>query len=236
MKKNDEELVNKVLKDSTTNGNSPATQGNVSEEHSLTTSKPQSLAVSTEGVPIGGLTEIPMSMLTLPFTVIVQNGTNVCGPDGKTPALKGKWYHTDTNETVDEEHIIMIRATVIQKDVQNQEGKLIKSQKLRILYADIDDGMELKIMSLPVSSFSNWGKIIYSFKKLGVANSYEYVINARLESAVNKKGQQFYRAVFALADKITEQDQEVMAKKFESYGGVLDRRDIEEDIMEGVVE
>lgn len=233
MSKKDEELANQTLEKSEEGTVIPgATEpaGNLSSEHSMTVDKPRSLARPINTVPVGGFHELPASMLALPYVVIVQNGTNVFLADGKTPAPKGKFYLTDTQEVRDELNFVTLRALVketMEEDIKTHELK--KKTKLQALCGDLENAFDLYILQFPVTSFTNWGRMMSQIMKRKYANSYEIAVNAFIKSATNKSGQQFYVADFRLTDEIADGDLTTLRTKLESYGGALDKRDFSEE-------
>lgn len=212
----------KIIIDESLNGGE---QGNLSEEHILTTQEAKTLSRPTRMIEIGGFEELPTSMIALPYVIIVQAGTDVYLADGKTPAPKGTFYQTDLQETVTEIEFVNLRAMMRDKEVERDGVKKIET-KLLSLCVNLAD-FEPFIFSLPVSSFSNWGKMIAQVKKRNVKNSYEFSIKATITSATNKKGQKFYVAQFTLADELDTETLAEMKEKLADYSGVLDRRDLE---------
>lgn len=226
MDKDDKKMVDKTVKN-------PRPAGNVSEEHSMTTVHPQSLAAQVPGIPIGGFQELPLSMLALPYVVIVQGLTDVYLTDGKTPAPKGQWYFNDVRTTQEEIHFISLRAKVVVKEVLNDKtGLMEKRQKLYALCANMED-MELFIMVLPVTSFTAWGRMMAQMKKNGVKDSFEYSLLGKVVKAVNKRGHKYFVGDFILEEKLSEETMKEMKSKYGQYGGVLDRSEV---VEEGEVE
>lgn len=199
--------------------------GNLTEEHHLTTQDTKSLAKPISMIPIGGFDELPMSMMAVPYVVIVQAGTDVYLADAKTPAPKGVFYMTDLAETRTEIEFVNLRALVREREVERDGVKKIET-KIYSLCVNLED-FEPFIFSLPVSSFSNWGKMIAQMKKQSVKNSYEFAVKASISQQINKKGQKFYVANFTLTGELEPETLAEMKKKLSEYGGVLDRKDLE---------
>lgn len=222
----------KLAKDAITEAE-PVQDVNVSEDHALTTVAPSGLAARTPGVPIGGFQELPVSMLALPYCVLVQSNTDVYLADGKTAAPKGTWYFNDVRTTQEEIHFISLRAKVVVKDViDDKTGQPAKRQKLHILCANMED-KELFILVLSVMSFNGWGRMMAQMKKAGVKNSFEYATLGKIVKQTNKRGQTYFVGDFILEEKLNEEDILEMQEKYGQYGGVLDRAEV---VEEGEVE
>jgi len=220
MSKQDAQLAEESLQE--------AEAGNLSDEHHLSTVAPAGgLGRPMQTVPLGGMTELPTSMIALPYVIIVQASTDVYLADNKTPAPKGKFYRTDTQEVFDTLEFVNLRAMVNQREVE-RDGIMKTEQKLRSLSVNLDE-FEPFIFSLPRSSFNSWGKMIAQLlvkAKAGeIKHSYEYAVRSTISLTNNQKGNKFYIANFTLGSKLAEEELQEMKEKLMQYGAVLDRTD-----------
>lgn len=203
---------------------------NLEGDHSISIERSknaaQALSRQYSGVPIGGFEELPVSIMALPYVVIVQAGTDVYLPDNKTPAPKGVFYFTDTQTTKEEILFTPLRALVRDKKVI-QDGKEQTRTKLYCLSLDLEN-FEPFIFVLPITSFTNWGKMVSQMKKMGSKNSYENAITATVGKATNKSNQKFFVSEFIIGDKLVGEDLETVKKKLVEYGGALDQREVED--------
>lgn len=222
MDKNDKKLADDSLK--------TVHVENITEEHSLTTTEPQTLAQMIPGVPIQGFNELPMSMLVLPSCVLVQGLTDVYLADGKTSAPKGEWWFSDSRVTTKEINFVSLRAVVRETDFVDDQGLTKKRTKLYCLCANANDNWDLFVLILPVTSFTAWGRMMAQMKKSGAKNSFEYITRGRIQQQANKKGQKYFIGDFIIGDKLLQEDLDVMSGKYREYGGVLDRRDFVDEV------
>lgn len=201
--------------------------GNLSDEHKITTNTPAALAKQASTVAVRGFEELPTSIMTLPMIIITQPGTNVYTSDNKTPAPKGQFYLTDTQESLPEIEFVTLRAIQYEKEQEQDDGSMKMISKLKVLVVLVDR-MEMYILQLPVTSFTGFGRMIAQIIKRKAINSYEFIAQGSLVSEQNKKKQLYYKGVFSIGDQVDDAMLEEMDKLARTYGGVLNRRDFDE--------
>lgn len=214
MNKSDEKLADESVK------------GTVSSEHHLTVSKSGGLAVGSF-VPIEGMQDLPASIIRLPYVKLVQKMTSKAKLKSGKDAEVGSFYFSDTQEALTEFEFVILRAKIIEREYTDDNVTKKSTQLFSLIM--LDDMSRMYILILPVTSFSPWGELINHFKTKGVKNAWDYLVNVRSEDAQNKKGQHYKRAKFSLGRKLTEVETSAMENQYGEYGGVLERRDIEEE-------
>lgn len=225
--KKDEQEINESL-----------TEGNITNEHSLSTTQQDNALVDPtafKGVDIEGLQEVPSNMQAVPYVRLVQPSSKNIVTDKGEEAKSGTYLFNDTQIAVEELYFVILRAKPELKPV-DRDGKFIfdnttpvagEKQQLSILGYD-PTGEKLFILSLTKSSFSNFGKYIAKLKSMKVKRTWEYMIKATSSYKENDKGK-FYVAEFNLDLKLNDTEVEKIGKIAYQYGMLLDQRIVDDE-------
>jgi hypothetical protein len=206
-------------------------EGNLSSEHSLRTTSTGSVAMPGQfkGMGIAGLENIPASMVSIPYCRLVQpTSKNTTLANGKD-AMPGNFMFNDIQKEVGELNFVMFQARVDLKLVDENgnfvspdyKGNTNKKQVLSILGITTDTN-KLFILSLSVTSFTTWGKLMAQFKEINLDKSWRFEINATSEKRENDKGK-YYVVNFKIGDELKGERLAEMEKTAHEYGAVLDR-------------
>lgn len=224
MNQTDEKLAAETVASAT-----PAENKTLSEEHTMTVQRSKaSIALRNAGVPIEGMQDLPASMMALPYVKLVQRMTTKAKLTDGEDAKVGTYYFTDTQESVSELELIILRTKVVERDFIDDKGESKHSTQLFSLCIR-GDMEKMFILILPVTSFTPFGRLIAKFKEMKLQSAWEHMVKATTEDAQNKRGQAYKIANLQIGRKLTPDEVDKMAELYGEYGGVLERRDIVED-------
>lgn len=184
---------------------------------------------------IAGLTEVPVSMIPLPFYKLVQPGsTNITLADG-TDAIPGTFFMGDTGKSVVEIRFALLRAKRMHREFVNTEGETVHSTSLAVLGINMEN-MSPFVMNISVASFSNFGRMLSQMKDLKVEKAWQYPVKMttekREEMKETPKGTQrvkYWVINFEVEKEQTDQiGMEVLDSAYQEFAGNLDRNAEEE--------
>jgi len=225
--KKEEKLMAEAINES---AKEAATQPNLSNEHSMQTIPVnQTVGMAFKGMNIKGLESIPASIVAVPYCRIIQpTSKNTTLKNGKE-AIAGNFMFNDIQTEVGELKFVLLRAKIDIKRV-DEDGNFVNAdfvgvtkpkQVLSILGITTDTN-KLFILSLSVTSFTSWGKLMAQFKEMQVDSSYRFQISATTEKKENKKGK-YYVVSFVVGEELDKGALAEMENKASEYGVVLDR-------------
>jgi hypothetical protein len=225
MKKTDQKLAEEATNES-------IAQPNISEEHSMQTvpvNQSVSINGAFRGMNIKGLESIPASMVAVPYCRIIQpTSKNTTLKDGKE-ATPGYFMFNDIQTEVEELKFVLLRAKVDIKRV-DEDGNFVandfvgitKPKQVLSILGITTDTNKLFVLSLSVTSFTSWGKLMAQLKEMEVDCSYRFQISAKTEKKENKKGK-YYVVSFIVGTELDKNALIEMETKASEYGVVLDR-------------
>lgn len=234
--KKEEKLIEESLEET---ASEPEIESNISEEHSMTTVDSRQGALAPQnhvrGVDIEGLESVPTSMIAVPFVRLVQPSSKKLEMDNGKEAQPGSYLFNDTQKAVDELKFVLLRAKHEWRTVdengnfvgKDYVGRTKQTQRVSILGITTDTN-KLFILSLSITSFSAFGKLIAKFKEMGLDKTYRFQLSLSSEKVENDKGK-FYVANFKIGDELEPEMLVEMQKKVGEYGLVLDREFVEEE-------
>lgn len=187
---------------------------------------------------IRGLEDVPRNIIPLPYYKLVQPGsTNVETNEGED-AQAGSFLMRDIGKSVSELQMIILRA---KRQVDEYEAELVGPKKrvvsLGIVGADLTRDMKPFMMKLPVSSFSNFGRLVSQMQEKNVENVWDYPVTVRTEKVETQKqtdrGMQqvkFWIANFELIDtKLTKKQLQQAEEAYAEFATHLDRNSNEDE-------
>jgi hypothetical protein len=195
-------------------------------------SQRRELAGPMRGFNIEGLQDVDVSILAVPFVRLVQPTSKKIELTNGKDAEVGSYYFNDLQEAYASLDFVMLRAKQqvkeFDREVTDEKGqkKTIKvpTRQLAVLAINLEK-KKLFVLTLSISSFSNFGRLIAKFKDQKISAVWEYELEAFSAKKENDKGK-FYVADFKIGRKLSEEELEEMAQIYGEYGGVLEREDI----------
>jgi len=224
--KNEEKIIQKSLEE---------WENNISTEHTLSTLSADTQITTPggfRGVDIDGLNDIPSSMIAVPYLRLIQPSSKKTEmADGKETPW-GQFLFSDTQNAFETLNFVLLRAKHELKKVdangmyvgEDYAGPTRSKAQVTILGITTDTD-RLFILSLSVTSFSSFGKLIAKFKNLQVDKSYRFELNLSSEKIENDKGK-FAIVNFKINKELDKKELEQMQKVAFEYGLVLDRQEI----------
>ncbi len=215
-----EDTTNEALKE----------ESNISKEHKLTVQTSKQ-ALASKDIPQGqsdveGIDNSAMSLIKVPWLRLIQP-TSMKTEDSKgKESMPGTYLMSDSLKNYEELNFVILRAKRSIKEFE-RDGIKTPSQRLDILGITIPEN-KLFILSLSVTSFSNWGRLMSQFKDMHLDKSWRFSVRLNSEKVENDKGK-FYIADFKLGDELEKELITEMQNKALEYGLVLDREFIEEE-------
>ena len=174
----------------------------------------QALAQATpiHGLGIAGLEEEDASILPVPFVRVVQGQSKDVLTKSGEEAIEGSFFFNDTKEAFPSLVFVILKSKVVVTEFE-RDDKIIPTKQRKILGMTIDT-KKLFILSLAISSFSNYGRLIAEMKQKKVLAVWDYMVTATTRKTENDKGK-FYVIEFALGEAINDQDKQEMTLAFE---------------------
>jgi hypothetical protein len=135
----------------------------------------------------------------------------------------------DIQTEVEELKFVLLRAKVDIKRV-DEDGNFVandfvgitKPKQVLSILGITTDTNKLFVLSLSVTSFTSWGKLMAQLKEMEVDCSYRFQISAKTEKKENKKGK-YYVVSFIVGTELDKNALIEMETKASEYGVVLDR-------------
>jgi len=187
---------------------------------------------------IVGLEEISPNIVPVPwYKVVYSNSTNV----GESEP--GTIYMGDIGKSCKTLNCVILRAKERTVEFENpRTGNMEKKRVIGILGANIDRGLEPFILSISVSSFTNFGFLVKEIKERKATVVWEYPVQISTEKAESSRVENnkivknaYYKLNFVLGqEKIKKEDLETLEEKYNQVGGSLDRYDDQEAHAEEV--
>ena len=174
------------------------------------------------GLGIAGLEEEDVSILPIPFVRVVQGQSKDIQTKDDKEAKEGTFFFNDTKEVLPSLVFVILKSKVVTVDFE-RDGKIIPTKQRKILGMTMDT-KKLFILSLAISSFSNYGRLIAEMKQKKVIAVWDYMVTATTRKTENEKGK-FYVIEFALGEAINEQDKQEMKLSFEQYKNIFEKKD-----------
>ena len=194
------------------------------------------LATVQKGINIVGLEEVPASMIPLPFYKLVQPmSTKVTLATGEE-AQTGTFFMGDSGQSVPSLRFALLRAKRQARDFVDKDGNNVRKTSMGILGIKLQ-GFTPFIMSLAVTSFSGFGKLIKQLKdkKAKVAWEYPVVVTAeKVETQKEIDGRlqtvKYWVVNFQVEDEpLDEAGQAILHGAYEEYAAGLDRQQEQEE-------
>lgn len=218
--------------------NEAQAESNVSNEHALSTTTTTTKALTTpiKSVGIAGMEEIPTSLMAIPYCRLIQPTSKKTETTEGRDAVPGNFLFNDTQREVGELSFVLLRAKheVKRADLDGNyvdasyEGVTVPKQQVSILGITTDETEKLFILSLSLTSFSGFGRLIAKFKELHVDKTWRFRLKATSEKQENKKGKYFV-AKFQIEEELEGEALQHMEEKALEYGLALDRQ-VEEPV------
>jgi len=181
---------------------------------------------------IVGLEDVPVSIIPLPFYKLVQPGsTNVTMGDG-TDAMPGTIFMGDGKTNVTKLHCAMLR---VKHNRQVFTDPRTGEERVKFSYNMLGINVENFtpfILSIGLSSISNFGSLIKQIKDLNIKNAWERGITIssekreeEKETAEGRKKVKYYVMNFSLdAEAFDASALAMLESAYEEFAGSLDRR------------
>lgn len=211
-------------------------ENNIHDEHALTVAPRGAVATPFKGIDIEGLESVSMSMVAVPYVRLIQPTSKKTENDKGKEAMAGNFLFSDTQREVGELNFVLLRAKQQVKAV-DENGQFVADdspdrvggkQQLSVLGYDPTDE-KLFILSLSVTSFSGFGKLIAKFKSMKLDKTWRFHITGTSTKVENAKGK-FYVADFKIGKEIVGEELETITKIARDYGVILDKQMTEEEI------
>jgi len=178
--------------------------------------------MTSTGMKIEGLEDIPMAMKPIPWVRLVQPTSKKIELSDNSDAPVGTFYFNDTKSTTPKLEFILLRAKKGTQDFE-RDGVITPTPKLAILGVTADK-LKPFVLSLSVTSFGSFGVLLSQMEELGITKSREYILTLTADKQENEKGK-YYIARFNLARKVDEDKLAELDNLYYQYGTILDRSD-----------
>jgi hypothetical protein len=186
---------------------------------------------------INGLNDVPRSIIPVPYYKLVQpNSTKVILPDGKR-APDGAFLMQDVRKFVKELEFLILRAKRQTRDQKGDDGQLDKVVSLNVLGLNLANKKPF-ILSVPVTSFSAFGKIFEELEEMDVKNAWECSVSATTfekqeekETATGLKRVNYWVIELEILGKPDKETEELAQDYYDDFAAKLDRND-EDDLDE----
>jgi|GEM_PF-2873116 len=228
--KNEEKLIDESIEESASQPEL-SDDSNISKEHKLTVQTSHQALAPTSQIAEGpsdvaGIDQSAMSLIKLPWLRLIQPTSQKTEDKSGKESMPGTYLMSDSLKNYGTMKFVILRAKRENREFE-RDGVKTPSQRLAILGCTVPDN-KLFILSLSVTSFSNWGRLLSQFKDMQLDKTWRFSINLSSEKIENDKGK-FYVANFKLDDELEPEYIEEMQQKALEYGLVLDRDFVEEE-------
>jgi len=180
---------------------------------------------------IEGLEDVPRSFIHVPYYSLVQpESSKAILPDGKR-SPNGSFLMTDVRKVVDELRFVILRA---KRQTRVLGGEKIVS--LNVLGFNLERKTPF-ILSVPVTSFSAFGRYFAHLQEVGAKTTWEYIVDATPEEVSDKKQTDkgirdvTWWVIRLDIEAVADDKLKALAKElYEDYGEKLDRNDEDDDL------
>lgn len=202
------------------------------QEHTALIEKEQSVQTQAEDdaqEEMEGFEDVPDSEIMRPsFVRVVQPMSKDIEIAGGAEAGLGEFYFNDLRYSSETIEICYLRGKSVQvnfpkKDAETGQMKDDWKKQIKILAICLDPKC-LIILTLSVTSFSNFGKFKSDLKKLKAKAGYEYKVLLSTHKEENDQGK-FWVTDFEVGEKNSPSDLHEFGKFFEDYKNALEQRD-----------
>lgn len=179
---------------------------------------------------VAGLEDVPTSMIPVPFYKLVQPGsTGITKSDG-TDAVAGNFFMGDTADEISSLRFLLLRAKRQTRQIIDDNGNPQQTLTMAVLGLNLTS-MTPFILSVPVSSFTNFGTLLGQYKARKVQRAWDFPITATTEKQEVQKqttrGLQmtkFWTINFLLENEPVSQDELALAEgAYREFAAKLDR-------------
>lgn len=186
-----------------------------------------------------GLEEVPRSIIPVPFYKFVHPQTEKATLPNGQRAENGSFLMPDVRQAVKELSIIILRAKRSVRVQQQEGGRIEQVVSLQILGINIERKKPF-ILSVPITSFSAFGKVFEELENRGAKNAWDYPVHIS-SSEVEKPKETAqglrsvtYWVVEAVLDqnKLNEENSMIAEQAYIDFAPKLDRAENEDDLVE----
>lgn len=185
---------------------------------------------------INGLKSIPRSIIPVPFYKLVQpTSTSVFLPDGSR-APHGAFLMGDVRKTTDKLEFLILRAKRQTREQRNEYNQVEKIVSLNVLGLNLDNNKPF-ILSVPITSFSAFGKIFEELEEKQAENAWDYSVSATTfekdeEKIVNGKPKlvNYWVIELEILGQPTPELAELAQEYYDVFASKLDRNEDEDDL------
>lgn len=187
---------------------------------------------------INGLKDIPRSIIPVPYYKLVQpNSTKAFLPNGQR-ATDGAFLMQDVRKTVDKIEFLIIRAKRQTREQKNDAGTLEKVVSLNVLGLNMANNKPF-ILSVPITSFSAFGKIFEELEESQVDNAWDCSISATTfekeeekHTATGLKIVNYWVIELEVIGQATPELKELAQEYYDVFAAKLDRNEDEDDLAD----
>lgn len=194
------------------------------------------LAPIQKTVNIVGLEDVPASMIPLPFYKLVQPLSSKVTLSSGEEAPNGTFFMGDSGQAVPSIRFALLRAKRQIRDFVDKDGNNVRKTSMGILGVKLE-GFAPFIMSLAVTSFSGFGKLIKQLKDKKAKCAWEYPVvltSVKVEAQKEIDGRmqtaKYWVANFQVEDEsLDEAGQAILRGAYAEYAASLDRQQEQEE-------
>jgi hypothetical protein len=186
-----------------------------------------------------GLEDVPRSIIPVPFYKFVHPQTEKATlPDGKR-AANGSFLMPDIRQAVNELRIVILRAKRSVRVQRQEDGRIEKVVSLQILAINLERQKPF-ILSVPITSFSAFGKIFEELETKGAKNAWDYPVyisSAEVEKP-KETAQGLRNVTYWVVEAhleptpLSDEDKQTAFESYLDFAPKLDREENEDDLVE----
>lgn len=181
---------------------------------------------------IQGLQDVPASVIPIPFYKLVQPGSTNVSVGKDKDAAPGTIYLGNSGGAVASLEFYLLRAKRQVDDVEREDGQIDRVVRIAVLGL-LKTEHDFFIMSVPVSSFSNFGRMVKQLRDKKVTRAWEFPITATTEKVettklIRGRPQPVKYWIFNFKvgeERIDKKTAEALEKAYLERGASLDRSD-----------
>lgn len=189
------------------------------------------LAPIQKTVNIVGLEDVPASMIPLPFYKLVQPLSSKVTLASGEDAPNGTFFMGDSGQSAASIRFALLRAKRQVREFVDKDGNNVRKVSMGILGIKLE-GFAPFVMSLAVTSFSGFGKLIKQLKDKKAKFAWEYPVvltSVKVEAQKEIDGRmqtaKYWVANFQVEDQpLDEAGQAILRGAYEEYAASLDRQ------------
>lgn len=186
---------------------------------------------TNSGVEIKGLEEVPTNIIPLPFYKVVQYSTTEATLANGKEAEPGTFYRNDVQSSMEELEFALVRAKRQVREFEDNPGESKRVVQIAILGMNLSNFQPF-VLTVPVTSFSNFGRMMAKLKELKASAAWEYKITAKTEKTVNKKNQKYFIVNFEVGEKFDEDTIALLSDAYNEFAASLDREGDEAELSD----